>query len=298
MDRKVIARNPAFAYNLLVIIDCHTHIFPPDVKENRSGYAKLDACFAELYSDPRAKIVTAPELVESMDRAGIDVSVALNIGWRSPELCRKTNDYILESVSKYPKKLIGFCTVDPSDIETSVKELERCARGGAKGVGELRPDLERDFANATITAPFLEIMKKYNLALTTHASEPVGHNYPGKGSLTLGVLYMLIQRLSGISIICAHFGGGLPFYALMPEVRVALERVYFDSAASPYLYSPQIFRHATEIAGKTKVLFGSDYPVITQERVLKDIYSAGLDSDTEELVLSGNARRLFGIKEV
>ncbi len=281
-----------------MIIDCHTHIFPPDIKENRSDYVKYDPCFAELYSDPKGKIVTAPELIESMDRAEIDVSVALNIGWRSPEICRKTNDYILESVARYPKRLIGFCAVAPHDVEATVSEIERCAKGGAKGVGELRPDIELDFGNETFTKPFLEVMKKYNLILMTHASEPVGHSYPGKGNLTPDVLYTLIQRLPGISIICAHFGGGLPFYALMPEVKAALGRVYFDCAASPYLYSPQIFKHVIEIAGKTKVLFGSDYPVITQERVMKDINSLGLDNETRELILSGNAERLFRINEV
>src|SRR4030043_919177 len=94
-----------------VIIELHTHIFPPWLKERRDEYAKSDPCFSLLYAQPKAKIATAEELIASMDEAGIDLSVVLNAGWVSHELCVKTNDYILDSVSRYPKRLVGFCAL-------------------------------------------------------------------------------------------------------------------------------------------------------------------------------------------
>lgn len=283
-----------FFYNLAVIIDCHTHIFPPEIKRNRSSFISRDPCFAELYGNPASRLVTAPELVESMDKAEIDISLLLNISWQDHELCRLTNDYILESVARSNGRLIGFCAVPPRLTDVSLAEIERCARGGAKGIGEMRL-IVKEPESETVLAPFLEVMQKNNLILLTHASEPLGHDYPGKGKLTPEALYRLIKRLPGLTVICAHFGGGLPFYALMPEVKAVLGQVYFDCAASPYLYSPQVFRHVIELVSETKVLFGSDFPVITQGRVLKDINSLGLDSGVKDLVLAGNARRLFGI---
>ena len=64
-----------------MIIDFHTHIFPPQIKKNRNRYIDSDPCFAILYSDPKAKLVTADELISSMDRDGVGISVILNIGW-------------------------------------------------------------------------------------------------------------------------------------------------------------------------------------------------------------------------
>jgi hypothetical protein len=66
-----------------VIIDFHTHIFPAWLRERRDEYIKRDACFSLLYSQPKARLATAEELLGAMDEAGIDLSVVLNIGWVS-----------------------------------------------------------------------------------------------------------------------------------------------------------------------------------------------------------------------
>ncbi|GAI11657.1 unnamed protein product, partial [marine sediment metagenome] len=80
-----------------MIIDLHTHIFSPWVRERRDEYIKRDPCFSLLYSQQKAKLATAEELIASMDETGVDLSVVLNIGWASHELCVETNDYILNS---------------------------------------------------------------------------------------------------------------------------------------------------------------------------------------------------------
>ena len=50
--------------------------------------------------------------------------------------------------------------------------------------------------------------------------------------------------------MCAHWGGGLPFYALMPEVEDSLSNVYFDSAASPFLYDASVFPTVAGLVGR------------------------------------------------
>ena len=94
-----------------MLIDFHTHVFPPQIKKNRGKYIDSDACFAIIYSSSNAKLATADELIASMDEDRIDISVVLNIGWTTHELCVETNDYILESIARYPERLIGFCSV-------------------------------------------------------------------------------------------------------------------------------------------------------------------------------------------
>jgi len=125
-----------------MIIDFHTHIFSPRVKKNRGRYIESDPCFALLYSKKGARMATAEELIASMDKAEIDISVIVNIGWSTNELCVETNSYILEAIARYPKRLIGFCAVQPNSLEAALTEIERCARAGARGLGEMRPDMQ------------------------------------------------------------------------------------------------------------------------------------------------------------
>jgi predicted TIM-barrel fold metal-dependent hydrolase len=280
-----------------VIIDFHTHVFPPDIKKNRSKYIERDPCFAILYSDPKAKIATADELVAGMDEAGVDISVILNIGWTTHELCVETNDYIIDSVSRYPRRLVGFCAVQPNSPKAAVSEIERCAGVGIRGVGEMRPDIQLfDLGDEMVMEPLVEVLKEHKLALLLHSSEPIGHGYPGKGIMTPDILYPFITSFPDLTIVCAHWGGGLPFYALMPEVKKALSNVYFDSAASPFLYAPEVYRQVIKLVGVDKVLFGSDYPLLTQRRLLNEIETLDMPEETKSLILSGNALRLLGIE--
>ena len=142
----------------------------------------------------------------------------------------------------------------------------------------------------------MEVMSKHKLIMLTHTSEPVGHIYPGKGSVTPDILYPFITSFPDLTIVCAHWGGGLPFYALMPEVKQAMSNVFFDTAASPYLYTSQIYNQVIQLVGADKILFGSDYPLIAQSRYLKEINSLDLPEAAKNLILSGNAQRLLDIE--
>jgi len=279
-----------------VVIDFHTHIFSPSITKDRTEYLS-DPCFAHLYSSPKAKLATAEELITSMDKDEVDVSVVLNIGWTSQALCTESNSYILEAIARYPDRLVGFCAIQPTAGEAALAEIERCAQGGARGVGELRSDIQGyGLDDEKLWAPIVELMRKHDLLLLTHSSEPVGHTYPGKGTITPGALYQLPSNFPDLCVICAHWGGGLPFYALMPEVSSILSNTFFDTAASPFLYRPQIYQQVAEIVGADKILFGSDYPLLTQSRLIREIESAGLTQETKAMILGGNARRLLGWK--
>ena len=277
-----------------MIIDFHTHIFPPWLREGRDEYIKRDPCFSLLYSQPKARIATAEELLASMNEAGIDLSVVLNIGWVSHELCVKTNDYILDSISRYPARFIGFCAVQPRTGDAAISELERCAKAGAKGIGELRSDVQDfDLTDEAKMKPLVDTAIKHDLIFLTHSSEPLGHKYPGKGSITPDILYSLIMAFPNLRLVCAHWGGGLPFYALMPEVAKALTNVFFDTAATVFLYKSEIFKQVSHIIGTDKILFGSDYPLMHQNRVLAQVQSSQIPEEDKAKILGANAQNLL-----
>jgi hypothetical protein len=280
-----------------MIIDFHTHIVSPKIKQNRDDYARQCRSFASIFSDPKAKLATAEEIIAAMDNDSVDVSVVLNYGWSTQSLCAEVNDYILDSITRYSKRLVGFCSVVPSEDEAALREVERCIQNGAKGIGELRLDdhLKKKKSLAAVK-PIVDIIIKHNSILLTHTSEPVGHQYSGKGEATPDIIYRLITTFPDLKLVCAHWGGGLPFYALMPEVKAALKNVYFDTAASPFLYTPQIYSQVVQLVGADKILFGSDYPLIPQRRLLKEISALDLSAATKRKILAGNAKKLLGIK--
>lgn len=282
---------------LKVIIDFHTHVVPPGIKERRAEYLGRDACFSLLYSEPKAKLATAEELVASMDECGIDKSVVLNLGWVSHELCVETNDYILEAVARYPQRIIGFCVIQPLAGEEAIRELERCAENGARGIGEMRPDVQGfDLRDNALMKPLIESAIEHDLVFLIHASEPVGHEYFGKGSITPDTIYPFILGFPRLKLVCAHWGGGLPFYALMPEVAEALSNTCFDTAATPFLYRPPVFQHVADIVGIERILFGSDYPLLSPTRIIDQLALVDLEEEDRAKILGGNAQRLLSIR--
>jgi predicted TIM-barrel fold metal-dependent hydrolase len=276
-----------------VIVDVHTHIFPPAVRDDRDAYLERDATFRELYSNERAAIAMAEELLTSMDAAGIDVSVACGFAWSDAELCAEHNEYLLEAAAKSNGRLVPFCTVEPS-ADGARDDLKRWAARGARGLGELRPAnqgytlIDSDQSDLLAWAA-----EAYDMALLFHASEPVGHPYAGKDGLPVEQLYRFIADFPGTSVIAAHWGGGLPFYALMPEVRDALSQTYFDTAGTSFLYRPEIYRAGIDLVGADHILFGSDYPLVSQERALREFREAPIDDSERGLIAGENARRLL-----
>ncbi|MCH8060881.1 MAG: amidohydrolase [Chloroflexi bacterium] len=277
-----------------MIVDFHTHIFPPWLIEQRERYLQRDATFAELFADPKAKMATAEDLVEAMDEDGVDRSVAMGIGWTDQGVAREVNDYIIESVRRYPQRIVGFGGISPTWGSDAVHEAERCADEGLRGIGELHPDLQGyDIGDERTMAPLMELARRRGLIVTTHSSEPVGHTYAGKGETTPAKLWRFVRSFPDNTIVCAHWGGGLPFYALMPEVAEGLANVYFDSAASPFLYRPEVFGSVKGLIGAEHILMGSDFPLLRARRLLTQVEESGLSEDDKAAILGGNAERLL-----
>ena len=276
-----------------MVIDIHTHIFPPDVRDERDNYLSRDATFRELYADPKAHIATAEELLASMDEVGIDRSVALGFAWTDAELCRRHNEYLLEAGARSGGRIVPFCTVQPSE-KGSRDELKRCAVAGARGLGELRPQSQGYSLIDSGEADLLGwAADAFDLALLFHATEPVGHPYPGKAGLPLDQLGRFVNDFPGATVIAAHWGGGLPFYALMPEVKSSLHMTYFDTAATGFLYTPDVYRACIELVGADRILFGSDFPLVPQQHALELMRKASMDDEARTLIEGENARRLL-----
>ena len=237
------------------------------------------------------------DLIAAMDEDGVDVAVVMGMGWTDTGLARDTNDYLIECVRRHTGRLVGFAGVNPAWGAPAAVEAARGAAAGLRGVGELHPDTQGyDIGDADVMAPLMEAVQEHGLIVTTHSSEPVGHQYPGKGKVRPESLWKLALNFPDAVIVMAHWGGGLPFYALMPEVKESLRNVYFDSAASPYLYKRDVFKVASSLVGAEHILLGSDYGLLRPRRLLKQARESGMTDTELAAVLGGNAERLLGLR--
>ncbi len=276
-------------------IDFHTHIFPPEIVWGRAQYCERDPWFKLLYSGPKAKMASAGVLIDAMDEAGVDRSVVFGYPWFEEDTAKRHNDYVLESASKYATRLIPLGCVNPL-APYSPLEAERCLRLGAAGLGELAVygacDAEVLLAHYR---DLIESCRVHKSLLLVHANEQIGHSYPGKAPQGLDFYYELARLAAGIPLVFAHWGGGICFFELMKkEVKETLANVYYDTAASPYLYDSSIYSYMSAILPEGKILFGSDYPLLGPGRYFREMADAGLSASRIEAICGGNAARLLG----
>jgi len=277
-----------------MIIDFHTHIFPAEIVENREKYFPGEGAFERLYRPNNSKMAGFHETLSTMDEQGVDKSVVFGFPWKNPETIKLHNDYVMEAVANHPDRLIGFCCLGPT-LAGAVEEIDRCFKGGLTGVGELAfYESGIDDISLDRLQPVMEICSSYEAPVLIHTNEPVGHLYPGKSPITLGEIYTMIKRFPTNKIVLAHWGGGIFFYNLLKrEVKESLKNVYFDTAASPFLYEPSVYKVAGEAIGIDKVLFGTDFPLLKPARYFKELEACGLSQNDIEKICGGNAAQLL-----
>ena len=272
------------------IIDAHTHIFPPEIIARRDAIAASDEGFKKIYANPRSSMVDHTALLKYMDREKVAVSVVCGFPFLDKGLITLMNDYILDTARTYPG-IIPLASVNVGQKDTGVKEAERCLSLGAKGIGEVavyEGSLGRDELRGLDEVARITEAKKGVLML--HINEQVGHHYDGKMPIDFVEVSKFVADHQGLTIILAHMGGGLCFYEFMPEIKKAFSRVFYDTAAMPYIYSQEIYRFIDAFLPE-KTLFGSDYPLLSFKRY--DTGLSGIDAETREKVLEKNARRVF-----
>ncbi len=276
-----------------MILDAHTHVFPDEVCRRREDFFADEPAFRLLYAHPRSRLLGPAEMVAALAEEGVDAAVVCGFPWRTERLWRRHHEVILEAMRLWSDRLIGFCAVNPLE-PGAAREVERCLYQGFRGVGEVAWYTDDPGEDLTCLMPLAELCQHFRVPLLLHTNDPVGAAYPGKAAVSLPALYKIIRQFPEVTWILAHWGGGLPFYGLLKkEVPEVFRNVYFDTAASPYLYRPEIYRLGAEMAAPEKILFGSDYPLLPPSRYLQEMTDAGLPEDWREMILGKNLARLL-----
>lgn len=276
-----------------MIIDSHVHILPERIRESRAEIALEEPWFAACHRPGRV-VATAGELIEAMDGTGVERAVCFAWPFADPALCAEANDHLASVQRAHPGRITAFATVNPAAPEAS-SEIARCARLGLRGVGELNCDAQGFSLDDPAIDDAVTASVAADMIWTLHCSEPVGHEYPGKGTTTPEKVARFATRHPDLRLVCAHLGGGLPFFGHMPEVASLCRRVWFDTAAGPLLYAPSAYRAVVDLSGADRLLFGSDYPLLELARYSDAFAAARLDERELRLVMGDSAAALFGL---
>ena len=263
-----------------MIIDTHVHLYPPEIEQNWQKIAHREPYFSSLVQSRAHRWGTREDLLKAMKEDGVDQSWVCSFGFTDMGLCREVNDYVLEGARENPGKILPLAVVPPLHPEAE-QEVLRCAEKGVIGIGEIFPGGQRwDIDDMRQTWRLAGACSEASLFLLVHTAEPVGHDYPGKGSTGPREAASFCTHHPEVTVIFAHGGGGLWLYEAMPEMRRYLQNAWYDMAASPFLYGPEIFRALSGMPGVlSRTLYGSDYPLLRLPRyrdMLREAFPEGL----------------------
>jgi predicted TIM-barrel fold metal-dependent hydrolase len=290
------------------VIDCHVHLYPPEVNRDPEGWAAAagEPRWAELCArrrkdgSPVQAFPGVDELLRAMDRAGVERAVLLGWYWARPENCERQNRFYADCVREHSDRLAGCATIHPSAGEpAAISEIRRSADDGLVGLGELSPHSQGFPVGDPVFRAAIALAGELGLPVVLHVTDPEGRAYPGRVETPLGDFESLARALPGTRFVLAHWGALLP---LRRPGTAGLGNLFYDTAASPLLYDSTVWARFLGAVGADRVLFGSDYPLNAHPRIGREpdlSRSVGearreLPGSAGSAVLRENALRIFG----
>jgi predicted TIM-barrel fold metal-dependent hydrolase len=213
-----------------------------------------------------------------------------------------SNDAVAEFAASNADIAIAFASLDPNRGADAVREARRLVAAGVVRGLKLHPPLQQFFPNDRIAYPLYEVFAEARLPVLFHTGHSgIGTGMRGGGGVRLKYGHpMPIDDVAvdfpDMPIIMAH--PSFPWQDEAISICLHKSQVYIDlSGWSPKYFSPTLKQYANTLL-KTKVLFGSDYPLLTPDRWLADFEKIGIKDDVRPLILKENAMRLFGLGAV
>jgi predicted TIM-barrel fold metal-dependent hydrolase len=275
----------------LIAIDTHVHIEP-----DPTGNAAEEA--ARKYFGNSGVSYGRKELAEYYRSRNIGC-VVFSVDERLTGRPQVPNDEVAAFAAENSDIVMAFASVDPMRGPDAVKEARRLiATGGIRGF-KLHPPLQQFHANDKAAYPFYEVIAEAKLPVIFHTGHSgIGTGMPGGGGVRLKYgnpmdIDDVAVDFPDMPIIMAH--PSFPWQDEAISVCLHKPQVYIDlSGWSPKYFSPVLIQYANTLL-KKKMLFGSDYPLITPDRWLADFAAIAIRDEVRPLILKENAARLFAL---
>ena len=239
---------------------------------------------------PIPDAVTPEMTIAAMDQGKVALSLAS--AWCAPHGWMITNDEVAAVAAAYPGRIVGVASADLGRPMDAVREIRRAVTTlGFKAVRVLPwlwsvPPTDRRFY------PIFAACVELGVPFCTQVGHtgPLRPSEPGRPIPYIDEIAIDFPELA---IVCGHIG--YPWTEDMIAVATKHENVFIDTSAyTVKRYPPELVRYL-KTNGRKKVLFGTNYPMITPAKALEGLEDLGLDAETRELFLGGNAARVFKV---
>jgi predicted TIM-barrel fold metal-dependent hydrolase len=275
-------------------IDVHVHAWAPGAAHDDPMLVQATKYFGD---------VKAPETLDDMAtyyRERRMACVVFTVDGKNQTKAHVTNDEVLAFAERNDDIVIPFVSVDPTRGAEGVKEAQRLIATGKVRGFKLHPQTQAFYANDPAIYPFYEVVEAAKLPIIVHSGHSgMGTGMRGGGGIRLKygnpmLLDDVAVDFPDMPIIIAH--PSFPWQDEALSVCLHKPQVYIDlSGWSPKYFPANLVQYAnTQL--KHKMLFGSDYPVLTPDRWMKDFATLPIKDEVRPLILKENAIKLFGLK--
>ncbi len=284
--------SPPIKVDSLIAFDVHVHLESPE-----DGTA-TDAAVKKYFGESGA--ARGANALAEYYRSRKIAFVIFTVDERLTGRPHVSNEDVARFAEQNSDIAIPFASIDPNRGAEGVQEAKRLVSAGKVRGLKLHPPLQKFFPNDSLAYPLYEVFAEAKLPVIFHTGHSgIGTGMPGGGGVHLKYGHpMPIDDVAvdfpSMPIIMAH-----PSFPWQDEaISICLHKpnVYIDlSGWSPKYFSPTLIQYANTLL-KNKVLFGSDYPLITPDRWLADFEKIAIRDEVRPLIIKENALKLFGLK--
>ena len=284
----------------LVAIDVHTH-----AEVAADGHTSLapellaaSAAYFGAHGNRQPTIADIASYYRERRMAAVVFTIDAEIATGHPPI---RNEEVAQQCAEHADVLIPFASVDPSRGKAGVRLARRLVEDyGVRGF-KFHPSIQGFAPNDRMAYPLYELIEGSGVPALFHSGQTgIGAGVPGGGGIRLKYSNpMLVDDVAvdfpELRIILAH--PSFPWQDEALAVATHKPYVYIDlSGWSPKYFPPQLVRYANSLL-QDKVLFGSDYPVITPDRWLADFAKLDIKPEVRPKILKANAARLLGLTQ-
>lgn len=259
------------------IIDFHAHIYPDKIAE------KASHSVGDFYSIPMQNVGSVEALFQSGDPAGVDRFVVQSVATVSRQVV-SINNFIKETCEEYPCRLIGFGTIHPG-LENAVEEVERCLQMGLHGI-KIHPDVQHFHMDDPEMFPIYDALQGRAPVLIHCGDYRYDYSHPKR-------LAHILDEFPRLEVIAAHFGGW-SLWDLAMEYLLN-RRCWLDTSSSFAFLGKVRAKEIIRAYGAERIVFGDDFPMWSHQSEVNTLLSLGLTQEENEMIFSGNAKRILGI---
>jgi predicted TIM-barrel fold metal-dependent hydrolase len=289
---------PQVDVDAIVALDVHVH-----VESDEHGHLSLDqelmdasAAYFKGSENRTPGVADLAARYREVGMAAVVFTVDATTATGHPAL---SSEEIAQAAAEHADVLIPFGSVDPHQGAAAVGRARRLvAEYGVRGF-KFHPSLQAFSPDDPAWTPLWAAIEELGVPALFHTGQNgIGAGLPGGRGIKLRYSNPLLlddvaADFPGLTVILAH--PSVPWQAEAISMATHKANVFIDlSGWRPKYFPPELVRAAGGILHR-KVLFGTDYPLITPERWLEDFAGLGIDPERVPAILKHNAVRVLGL---